>query len=85
MRFRVEWEDTCLATIDELLDGGMAADRLTFSVRWIEYELGEDPDRKGVPLSEGLRRIDSPALRVYYHVEAAAQLVKVDAIARRSE
>ena len=76
MRFRVEWEDVCFATIAELLDGGMDADRLMFSVQWLEFELCENPGAKGQTVSEGLRRIDAPAIRAYFHVEAVESLVK---------
>ena len=43
----------------------------------IDRELAVDAEKKGRPLSEGLRVYDAPPLRAVYSVDSANRLVEV--------
>ena len=81
-RFTVTWSD---AAIDELaaiwLAGGDRAD-ITAAARAIDRDLSSDPQQKGAFVSEGLRHLDEPPLRVVFVVRAPDCIVDVVAVGR---
>jgi hypothetical protein len=46
----------------------------------VEKELSEEPQSKGVEVSEGLRKVDILPLRVFFHVDEPNRAVVVDGI-----
>ncbi len=81
-RFTVVWDESAR---DELANLWMAApDRnaVTQASNAIDAELAEDPDRKGAPLSEGLRGLSIPPLRVVFLTRKDDRIVEVLRVAR---
>jgi plasmid stabilization system protein ParE len=76
-RYTVIWVEDAS---DELAEIWMAAvDRhaVAAAANSIDAELAEDAEHKGGPLSEGLRVLAYPPLRVLFSVDAADRIVEV--------
>jgi hypothetical protein len=65
-----------------LIAGGVGVEPLKNAVRLVADELAVDPAGKGRAIAEGLRRLDAPPLRVYFHIETEDQVVIVDSVTR---
>lgn len=82
MRYTVVWATDAES---ELADIWMqASDRpaVTAAAATIDTELAVDPNTKGTPISEGLRRLTVPPLHAYFEVHEDDRLVVVTGIAR---
>lgn len=76
-RFTVVWP---LSVQDELIDEWLGTtDRgaVTAAAHFIDQELAVDPLSKGTELSEGLRALFAPPLRVLFCVSEADRIVEV--------
>ncbi len=77
MRFTVVWLEDAR---DELAEIWLAADdraAVSRAAHVIDRDLSSDPEQKGVLLSEGLWRFDTPPLRVYFSIRQLDGLVEV--------
>jgi hypothetical protein len=82
MRYPVVWDPECFAQLDVIISGGAGFEELKQAVQSVDAELSTEPIAKGDPVSEGLRRLDLPPIRVYFHLDEASSTVIVDAIGR---
>jgi hypothetical protein len=81
-RFTVAWVQS---VEDELIEIWLSAtDRnaITSATHAIDRELGLDAESKGEDLSEGLRSLNVPPLRVLFTVSTDDRLVEVVRVAR---
>ena len=81
--FHVDWDQ--LAS-DGLIDSFAAyfpsrqGVRVTRAEQIVEYLLGDDPERNGAPLAEGLFALTVSPLRVRYEIHPSSRLVRVTSV-----
>ncbi len=77
IRYTVVWP---VGARDELVDLWIAAsdrDAITAAANSIDLELSEDATEKGIELSEGLRALFAPPLRVLFAAREGDRVVEV--------
>ena len=77
MSYSLNWEAPCFEEVDALVAAGMPREPIREAVRQIDNELQTEPENKGHALSEGLRRLDIPPFRAYFHVDTANRVVNI--------
>ncbi len=82
MRPTIIWEQLALDTLAEIWLNSVDRAAVRLAASAIDAELSDHADRKGVDLSEGLRKIIVPPLGCIFHVELAERKVIVDSIQR---
>ena len=80
MAYELFWERPCFEELGALRRAGIPAERLKQAVLGINAQLQIDPETKGRELAEGLRRLDYPPFRVYYHVAKVERRVTVSVL-----
>jgi hypothetical protein len=80
MKYEINWEAPCFEEINALIAAGMPAEPLRETIKSITNELGTTPETKGRALSEGLRRLDAPPFRVYFHADDTRRVVTVSVL-----
>jgi hypothetical protein len=79
-KYSVVWLKSVHVDIGEILLAASDRKAVTAASAEIDRELATDAERKGKPLSEGLRVFDSGPLRAIYSVDAGNRIVEVSRI-----
>lgn len=77
IRCTVVWVESSQNELAELWMDGPGRDAITAAARDIDQALAIDPQNKGSELSEGLRAMFSPPLRVIFAVRPDDRIVEV--------
>jgi plasmid stabilization system protein ParE len=80
--FRVEWWDDAL---DDLAREWVESDdraRITLWASGIDEALAREPEKKGIEIAEGLRRLTFGPHRAYYRISPTKRLVEIVAVRR---
>jgi hypothetical protein len=76
-RYTVVWVESALEELTELWLAASDRAAVTAATTAIDRELAEDAPQKGVELSEGLRALFSPPLRVIFEVRGPDRVAEV--------
>jgi hypothetical protein len=76
-RYTVVWLKSVHHEVGEIWLAASDRNSVTRASDEIDRELAVDAEKKGKPLSEGLRVYDAPPLRAVYCVDSANRLVEV--------
>ena len=85
MRFTVVWEPEAYNDLADLWLNAVDRDRIVFLAESIDLELTVDPFWKSAELSEGLRALNLPPLRILFTVNVEDRVVDVERIIRLPE
>ena len=77
IRYTVVWPTGAEDELTELWIAASDREAITAAARAIDVDLSEDATVKGVALSEGLRALFAPPLRVLFAVREEDRLVEV--------
>ena len=81
-RYTVAWVQSVEDELIEIWLGASDRNAITSATHAIDRELGSDAESKGEVLSEGLRSLNVPPLRVIFTVSTDDRLVEVVRVAR---
>ena len=81
-RYTVVWHDSTLDELAEIWIKARDRNAVTTAAHIIDVELSEDAEAKGVEVSEGLRALFVPPLRILFNVDEGDRLVEVARIRR---
>jgi mRNA-degrading endonuclease RelE of RelBE toxin-antitoxin system len=80
--YRVEWWDDALDDLArEWVESG-DRNRLTLWATGIDEALAREPEKKGIEIAEGLRRLRFGPYRAYYQISPTKRLVEIVAVRR---
>ena len=79
-RFTVVWTAEAISELARIWAEATDRDSITAAAALIDIELAENPDDKGIPLREGLRKLTCPPLSAIYCVHPDDRVADVNAI-----
>ncbi len=85
MRFTVVWEPQAYEDLAAVWLNAVDREKIVFLAESIDLELTVDPFWKSTELSEGLRALNLPPLKILFSVNVEDRLVDIERIIRLSE
>jgi hypothetical protein len=79
-RFTVVWSDEAVQELATAWLTALDRDSVTRAAADIETKLRTDPERNGLPLSEGLHKIVCPALAALFSISEPDRGVRVEKV-----